>query len=226
VKSESEAKDRLRSFLLGFMALTMIILWLPLVRGLMDGDSYSWAGYYFGLRMQGSGIGGDYWKLVLVAAVAVAGLWYGWRGGRQPFHWVMPAWLLPIGGGALYVAFTEPEELRLRGDTLGMDISLVPVAWLIAAIALAAVYWAVRDLRSGRKRAAPKWTAANSILFGVALAMVPFQFYLLHFGPPHDSTDAAGVVLTIGQWLLVNVALARGGRGTANEAQAAAANQS
>jgi hypothetical protein len=206
-------RDFLRGFVLTLAAAGMITIWLPLVRGLMDGATYSWGGFYFGMFLRGSGLGGDYWKLLLVAALALTALWYGWRGSRLPAHLIVLAWVVPWAVGAVYMAVTDPGSLRFRGETLGVDISLAvagPV--LFTAVALLAAWWLVRDLRARGPRFAPPWTRTNTILLALVLGMLPLQFVLLRFGQPHGATDAIGVLLTMLQWVLLNVAFAKGAR--------------
>lgn len=106
--------------------------------------------------------------------------------------------------------FTVREDLRIQGDTLGMDLSL---AWigpvLCGGLALMAVAWVVRDLRSRREAAWVELPRSGRVMLVVALAALPVQFLLLRFGPPHDATDQIGVILSIAQWILLNVAFAR-----------------
>src|ERR1044072_6355926 len=49
--------DRLLQGLLLWTALTTLVFWLPLVRGLFDGVTYQWGGFGF----SGRGTDGDYW---------------------------------------------------------------------------------------------------------------------------------------------------------------------
>jgi hypothetical protein len=116
--------DRLLRAILIWTMLTLIIVWLPLVRGLMDGDSYQWGNSFWGMQIGGSGVGGDYWLLVVQAILGIAVLYLGWRGAQQPFHWLVLLWLIPLAVQACYNAFTSPDDYRFRGDTLGVDVSL------------------------------------------------------------------------------------------------------
>ncbi len=71
--------------LLVWTGVVMTLVWLPLLRGPMDGPSYQWA-WSPGLR--GSGVGGDYWVVVLTAVLGLSVLWLGWRGARRPLHFL------------------------------------------------------------------------------------------------------------------------------------------
>lgn len=194
--------------LLLWVGFTGILSWLPLVRSLMDGDSYAWGVPFWGIEFSGDGLQGDVWAPPLAAAHVLATLFLGYRGARQPFHWLLLGWLVPLGAYMSY--FTVSEDLRIQGDTLGFDLSL---AWigpvLCGGLALLAVVWVVRDLRSPPPAQWVEWPRSGRIMTVIALAALPVQFYLLRFGPPHDTTDQIGVFLTIAQWILLNVAFSR-----------------
>jgi hypothetical protein len=190
--------------LLAWTAVTTLPFWLVLVRSVMDGDSYEW-GFF---SMRGYGLHGDLWLPAVIVPLAVAIRWLGWRGVRPPFHALLPLWLVPIGVGATYLSITRPEDFTFRGDTMGLSIPLAPVGIvLFGGIAALAVFWVVRDLRSGRRRERLPWTRGNTILVSGLLALLPIQLILLRFGEPHGTTDKIGVVITIVQWLLLGAAL-------------------
>jgi hypothetical protein len=196
--------DRLLRALLAWTALTTLMFWLPLVRSVMDGESYEWG--FMGLS--GRGLHGDLWFPALGAALAFAIRWLGWRGARMPFHVLLLLWIVPVGAGATWQSVAHPDDFRFRGDTLGVDIPLAPVGILFfGGFAALAVFWVIRDLRSGRRREASPWTRANTVLTAALVALLPVQFLLLQFGEPHGTTDQIGVVITILQWLLVGAAL-------------------
>lgn len=142
------------------------------------------------------------------AAFIVTMLVLGWRGARQPFHWMLLAWHGLLTGAASWLAITDPHGFELRGDTLGITIPLALLGPLVfGAPFLAAVYWVQRDLRSRRPQARVPWTRANTVVLGVLAGALPVQFILLRFGPPGSLADQAGVVMTIAQWLCLGLAL-------------------
>ena len=200
--------DRLLKAILIWTMITMIIVWLPLIRGLMDGDSYEWGNSFWGIQVGGQGVHGQYWLLLLQAIIGIAVLYFGWRGARQPFHWLLLLWHLPLGAQAIYDAISSPEDYRFRGDTLGVDVSLAWVGPLFfGGFALLSVLWVIRDLRRERDRAAPEWKRANYVLLLIAVSLLPIQFLLLRFGEQHGPGDQAGVILTMGQWVLIDLGL-------------------
>lgn len=188
--------------------ITLLVVWLPLVRGLMDGESYQWANSFWGFQLGGRGLHGAYWVLVLQAAFGITLLYLGWRGAQQPFHWFLLLWHIPLGVQATYDAISSPEDYRFRGDTLGVDVSLAWVGPLLfGGFALLSILWVIRDLRRGRERAVLQWNRANYILLLIAVSLLPIQFLLLRFGEPHGTTDQMGVILTMLQWVLISLGL-------------------
>lgn len=206
--------DRILKTILILIAIPMITIWLPLVRGLMDGPTYEWGGRYWGVLFRGSGTDGDYWILPFLAAFSITLLYLGWRGARLPFHWLLLLWTVPFAFEATFYAVSYPERYRFRGDTLGVDVSLAwvgPLFW--GGLALLSILWVVRDLRRGESRPAPEWATINRLLLGISLLLVPVQFGLLRFGEPHGATDKVGVILTMFQWALVSLSFVPWRRG-------------
>jgi hypothetical protein len=167
----------------------------------MDGRSYEW-----GLgRFRGQGIAGDYWFPVLAAAIVLAILYLGWRGARPGFGPLLLLFHVPLSLVSIYDALSNPEDYRFRGDTLGIDVPLALAApRLFGGFSALSVYWLARHRNSPRAASIP-WTNASRILLGTIVALVPLQYFLLR--APNGSTDGVGVILTISQWVLINVAL-------------------
>jgi hypothetical protein len=196
--------DPVLRLLLGWTALTTLVFWLPFIRTLMDGPTYEW-----GLAGQGGrGLQGDVWLPVLGAAFALLIRYLGWRGAGLPFHALLLLWLVPLGALASWAALSNPDDFRFQGDSLGINI---PLAWagpaIFGGLALVAIVWVVRDLRSGRRPEVLPWAPANRAWTLALVGLLPIQFLLLRFGEPQSTTDQIGVILTIAQWLLVGFAL-------------------
>jgi hypothetical protein len=201
-----QRSDRLLKVILTLTSFTMIIVWLPLIRGWMDGNSYAWGHSLFGKQFAGKGISGDYWLVVLQAVIGIALVYLGWRGAKQPFHWLLLLWNVSGFLNAFYNAIQFPEEYRFRGDTLGVDVSVAwvgPLFWSVLTVL--SILWVVRDLKTGVAKETPKWDRSNWVLLSVAAAMLPLQFILLRFGQPHGTTDQIGVILTMLQWVVLNL---------------------
>ena len=200
--------DRLLKAILIWTMFTLLVLWLPLVRGLMDGESYQWGNSFWGFQAEGRGLHGDYWLLLLQVAFGITLLYLGWRGAQRPFHSLLLLWHLPLSVVACCNAFTSPEDYRFRGDTLGVDVSLAWVGPLLfGGFALLSVLWVVRDSKRGEDRVRREWNRVNYVLLLIAVSLLPLQFVLLRFGEPHGPRDQVGVILTMLQWVLINLAL-------------------
>jgi hypothetical protein len=206
---QSRKPDRLLKAILIWTAVTAITVWLPLIRGLMDGSTYQWGGEIWGFKVGGSGVGGDYWVLPLQAGFVLWLLYLGWRGAKQPFHWLLLLWHIPLGASAIYNSLRFPENYRFRGDTLGVDISLAWVGPLFfGGFALLSLVWVMRDLRQSQSRKLAPLQRINRVWLLAVLSLLPIQFLLLRFGEPHGTTDQIGVILTMAQWVGANIALA------------------
>lgn len=198
--------DRVLKALLIWTAITLIIVWLPMIRGLMDGESYQWAASLWGFQVGGRGVRGDYWVLVVEGLFGLALLYLGWRGARLPFHWMLLLWLVPHAIDATYNSVTAPEDYRFQGDTLGVNVSL---AWVgpvfFGGFALLGIWWVIRNWKKQPER--PAWSRANKLLLIIVACLLPVQFLLLSSGQPHGTTDQIGVILTMLQWVLINLGL-------------------
>lgn len=185
-------------------ALLAIVIWLPFIRGPMDGASYAWALPF----LQGRGVQGDYWLLVIGTIYLLSMMYFGWRGARLPFHVLVLLWQIPWGIGATLLTLLSPESVRFRGDTLGVDFSLTwlgPI--LFGGFLVLTLTWIVRDLRERSLRILPPWGRRNSLWLGVVVVMLPVQLTLFRMGVPHGTFDQMGVLLTLFQWAALNVAL-------------------
>ena len=196
----------LRTLLLWTSALT-ITVWLPLVRASIEGQAYQWT---WASGIGGRGLSGSYWVLPVSAVLVFALFYFGWRGARQPFHWLL---LLVHGsyvGAVFYTAMTHPEALFFEGATLGVRFSLVrsgPV--LFGAVAIGAVWWVVRDLQSRRPKVVPPWiwTRGKRIRLALVVAIVPAQIVLLRTWGPFGMGAMIGVLLSCWQWFMITQGL-------------------
>ncbi len=200
--------DRLLRVLLTWTSLTFLIAWLPFLRCVMDGDSYTWGLGWSGIEAGGTGVSAQYWLPVVEVALGVTILWLGCRGARMPFHLLLLAWHAALFTSFTYASVTNPEDFRFQGDTAGIDFSLAWVGPLFTGGFLAAsIFWVVRDLRKPGPRQVAPWSRTNTIRLGSLIALLPIQFVLLRFGPVGGTTDVIGVIIIIVQWMLLTDAL-------------------
>lgn len=108
----------------------------------------------------------------------------------------------------VWIVATTPEPITFRGDTLGIEVPLDVVGpALFGGFCLAAVGWAVPDLRRGRRPGRLPWTRPELRVVAAFVGALPVQFLLLRLGQAHGTTDQIGVVLILAQWFLLGVAL-------------------
>jgi hypothetical protein len=203
---------RLQILLMIWVTTIFLTAWLPFLRSMMDGPSYEWGATLFGRQFSGNGLAGDYWYPVLKAAIGLSLLYGGWRRPDGLVRVALVGWLTLSLADTLYSVATSPENFRFRGDTLGIDLSLVLIAPALDATMLAlAIWWAARAPALGQ---APM-SMTNHVMLGTAALLLPVQYLLLSSASGHDTPDVLGVLLTLTQWALISAGLAPwGGRGT------------
>ena len=198
------AARRIHVLLMSWLTLTFLTAWLPLLRGAMDGASYEWGAGLFGLRFAGAGLSGDYGFVIVKAAIALAFLSFGWRRPNGGFRPALVAWLALGLADTLYSVAAAPGDFRFRGDTLGIDISLVVMApALDAAWLLLGTAWALR----APPLPVPPLVRSNMVLLAAAALLLPIQYVLLSSGGGQDPNDVVGVLLTIAGWFLFSAGL-------------------
>lgn len=202
-----------------WISLLFLVAWLPFIRSLMDGESYQWGAQLFGRQFSGAGLGGDYWFAAGKAAIGVALLWFGWRRPNGAVRYAIAAWLALNFADTLYSVATAPETFRFRGDTLGIDVSLLWFAPLLdGAFLILALWWAAR----APALATPPMSGTNRLLLGAALLLLPVQYLLLSSAVGQEAGDVVGVLLTITGWALLSASFAPWGTGAAIEEPVAA----
>jgi hypothetical protein len=98
---------------------------------------------------------GAWWLPVLGSVAALAARRVAWRGGLRPASLLIAAWHLMLFAGVVFAAATSPDDFRLQGDTMGINISLALVGpALFGAGAALATYVGVRTFRGSSPRAA------------------------------------------------------------------------
>ncbi|AZU62495.1 hypothetical protein CHR53_15095 [Neobacillus mesonae] len=194
--------DRLLHLILIYVMLSGFTYWLPTIRGLFDGPSYSWSSW---MGIVGTGIGGQYWLLLIFTALMTTVVILGWRNTHKPFRWLLLTWfmLLVIESGSW---FFSSETVYLKGDTLGLDLSLGKVIFPFDILFLSlSCVWIIRDLKSKHSPHRPSWKRLNRNLLILSSSLLPLQFIFLRFFDNYKILDQIGVFLTIFQWILLNL---------------------
>jgi hypothetical protein len=198
-----------RNLALYFVAFTFITAWLPLVRSVLDGPTYQWGADYFGQRVAGAGLGGDFWFLIIQGAIALAMIHLGFRRPGALSYALLIGWLGFNLANVVHAYFFQDGGIEFHGDTLGVAVNITIVAivlfggGLIAALAAA---WL--EHTNGKRPPRFAWTGLNTALLGAAIALAPIQFLLLRYAVGRETEDQIGVILTLLQWLLLVITFA------------------
>lgn len=200
-----QRRDPLLVVILWWTALIAgILVWLPLVRGATQGGAYQWA---LTEDIGGRGVGGSYGLLLLGAAFVLTLLYLGWRGAPQPFHWLLLAFHLPLAVAVTMTAWKNPEGFRFEGATLGLDFSLAVIGPVFfCGMAIAAIAWALKDIRTRRPRELLRWvwTKATRVRLYLVMALVVVEVVLFRSGGIVSPQNMIGVGCVAWQWILIN----------------------
>lgn len=191
-----------RYVLLVGLTLAFILAWLPAVRGLLDGPTYKWGLTLFGKQFSGAGLDGDYWFVAAEAALGIVTLFLGWRSPGFVFKALSVLFSGVWFADAVYTNLITGEGQVFEGATLGVNVSvgLIFLTVFGALFALSLV-WAV----FGRAGTPPRWSLANSALLSVVILLLPVQYLMLSSGQGREFADQFGVLVTMGQWLLLSL---------------------
>ncbi len=190
--------------LIWWTTLGFLTSWLPLVRGVMDGPSYQWGTSWFGLQFAGRGIDGDFPYLIARALLGIALIYFAWHRPTLFTRRALALWTAVTAADITFAAIQNPAGFRFQGDTLGIDVSLTWAAPILSvAFAAIAIRWASRSVPPLPVFVLFDVDRAATRRFGIAVALLPAQWTLLHSGKGMDWHDMVGVVLTIAQWWLL-----------------------
>ncbi|HEV2818035.1 MAG TPA: hypothetical protein VGW40_12540 [Allosphingosinicella sp.] len=191
--------------LMWLLTLPFILYWLPFLRSIFDGASYEWGHSLFGRQFSGAGLGGDFWFPCAGVALGIACLWSGWRGPDRLFRplalSVVAVWLTD----AIHT-IASGEDIEFEGATLGMTLSVGRIFLGYYLVLLALLLWSFR----APARPALPLGRANQLLLLVVILLLPIQYAVLSSGRGQEASDQIGVLITIGQWLLLSAAFALG----------------
>ncbi len=187
------------------LTLPLVLYWLPFLRSLFDGVSYEWGNTLFGRTFHGAGTSGDFWFPTAGVVIGVILLWSGWRGPDRIFR---PLALAVAGlwfADAIHT-IASGSDMIFEGATLGVSLSVGKVALAYYAILLALMVWSFRQ----PSRASLALTWANYVLLAIVVVLLPVQYFLLSAGRGQETSDLAGVIITICQWLLLGAGFSLG----------------
>jgi hypothetical protein len=205
--AQSRTGAVLRNVAILICAFTFIIAWLPLVRSVLDGPSYQWGAEYFGHRLGGAGLGGDFWFLLVQGAFALALLYFGFRRAGWFAYALICVWLGANFANVLHSYFFQDGGIEFHGDTLGVAVNItLAAAALFGAGLAAAIVGALLEHAGGQRPPQFHWRGVNTSILALALALAPIQFVLLRYAVGRELADQIGVILTMTQWLMLVIA--------------------
>ena len=195
-------RDGIITGLMFLIAFSFLIVWLPLLRSLLDGDTYQWGTSYFGTMISGAGITASLMFLVVQLAFYAVLFWSIFRAKKRMVAYLLTiVWWIHFFGNLLFDIILNGDTM-FHGDTLNVHISIsmivVPLS-ILAAVLI--VLWIRRDLKSHDIEI--QWSRKNKMLALLILGPLPLQAILLRIGEPHATTDEIGVIITILQCLLL-----------------------
>ena len=187
-----------------FSGLTFMLVWLPLLRCLFDGSSYSWGQNYFGIFFKSSGIEAGYFILIPFLILYLFYLYsFYWVRNRTIFY-IMLAWFWMHNFGNLIYDIIKNGDTEFHGDTLDVHISISSIVIPLSVIAL---IWVVAVILKDRKlpEVSIPWSRSNTRKALIILSPLPIQAIMYATGEAHGLTDEISVVITIIQSFLLAI---------------------
>ena len=173
-----------------WVTLLFLAAWLSFVHGAIDarGNVEVWRMFGIGPSEPGAIV----YPLIRTAA-GVALLFLGWRAPNPWGRWLVPALLALILGFGLYRLAAGPASSFDPGLALDCLFFALAAWWALRAPPLA--------------EAGPLGTV-NWTLLGLAAALLPVQYLLLHADRGAGPNGISGVMLVALGWLLIGAGLA------------------
>lgn len=190
------------NLLIFLAAIPFVLVWLPLLRCLMDGSSYRWGQSYYGMSLASKGIEADLIFLVL-QFIFYALLFFSFYRckNRKLFYGLLALWFINVYGNFFHLLITQ-GDIPFHGDTLGVHTSLSRIVIPFALISLGLIIYVIRRDVTMEEQDIP-WNKRNKIWLIGLLALIPIQWILFATGEAHGTTDGIGVILTIIQAFLL-----------------------
>ncbi|NMM47584.1 ubiquinol cytochrome C oxidoreductase [Marinigracilibium pacificum] len=188
--------DLWKNILMFLFSLTFMIVWLPFIRSIFDGESYVWGTEYFGFWLRGEGVTPEFLFLI-IQLVFYVGLFYSmyWVKNRNIFYSLLVVWWVNFFGNLLFDILKNGDTV-FHGDTLNVHVSISAIVIPLSVIALFVIFMAIKsDMNAIEKHI--EWKSKNSILLAIILGPLVVQAVLLATGEPHGVTDQIGVILAL-----------------------------
>lgn len=179
-----------------------MLVWLPLLRCLFDGKSYSWGQGYFGFSFRSAGIESDYFILIPFLLLFIAFFYsFYWIKNRTVFYGLMILWWIHTFGNLLFMIIRDGDS-TFHGDTLDVHISISMIVIPLSILALLLILAIILKDRK-LQEVAISWNRKNTIKALLILGPLPLQAIMYATGEPHGLTDEISVIITILQAFLI-----------------------
>ena len=189
--------DSWSTTLMILISLTFMIVWLPFIRSVFDGDTYQWGTNYFGLFISGAGITPSILFLVLQLAfysVLIVGMYR--MANRTLYHFLTIVWWTNVFGNLISDILINGDT-EFHGDTMDVHMSISFIVIPLSVLALGIVALFIRAEKRYLIHQPLRMGSLNRKLGIGFLLSLPVLFCLLFFGEPHATTDEMGVIIAI-----------------------------
>ncbi len=196
--------NSLFNFFMVFSGLTFMLVWLPILRCLFDGNTYSWGQNYFGFSFSSSGVQTDYFILIpFLLFFALFFYSFYWIKNRTVFYGLLVLWWVHSFGNFIYDIIVNGDT-EFHGDTLNVHVSL---SMIVIPLAISMLLLIVAIIVKDRKLEAVNisWDKKNNKKAMLILGVLPLQAILFATGEPHALTDEISVLITILQSFLIPI---------------------
>ncbi|GAA4271531.1 hypothetical protein U6A24_13170 [Aquimarina gracilis] len=197
------SRNKVFNILSLFIGLTFITTWLPLLRALFDGESYSWATTYYGFSFSGKGLTFDYFFLVVNTFLYFLLFYsFNWIKNRLIFYILTAWWWFHSFGNFIYDIIKNGDVI-FHGDTLNIHVSILVIIVPLAIISILLITTLIlKDRKLPYTSIA--WNRYNKIKVLIILGPLVVQMIFFSIGEPHGITDKIAVIIAILQCLLVH----------------------
>lgn len=151
---------------------------------------------------EGAGLTGDFWFIATIMTFVVSTQYFGFRGGLPYYPVLLLGCLLPL---TILSVIWMIAGGTFSGATLGVEIPLRGLGLPGILFFGLAIYWSIQQWSVNFLNTQTEWLLWNSLLFTVALLLLPVLYDFYNKGPHHGKWDQIAVYLTMAQWLIINL---------------------